>query len=293
MNSVLSSKKYIIFFVGPAFILFLLFGLVPIVFNITLSFFKTNLMSPPVFVCFRNFTNLFNDPIFIRSLKNNLMMVAGSLLAHLPLALFLGTIIFHKIKGAKFFQSVFFLPSVIMGAAIGLTWSFIYNSEFGIVNSILKLLNLTQFTRGWLSEESTVIMAIIVVVMWQYVGYHMVIQIAAMRNIPGSLYEAAAIDGATKWDQFRLITFPLIRRILKIDAVLIITGSLKYFDLIFVMTGGGPNHASEVLSTYMFYQGFRTIKYGYASTIGTILLLLCILAIAFSNIIFKSEKYEF
>jgi raffinose/stachyose/melibiose transport system permease protein len=121
----------------------------------------------------------------------------------------------------------------------------------------------------------------------------MVIQLAAMRNIPRSFYEAASIDGASKWQQFRAITLPLLKPILKIDAILIITGSLKYFDLVFVMTGGGPSHASEVLSTYMYYQGFRTLKYGYAGAIGNILLLLCVAVICLCNVIFKSESYEY
>jgi raffinose/stachyose/melibiose transport system permease protein len=279
--------------VAPAFVIFVFFGLAPILYNFVLSLYRTDLMSPAVFIGFRNYSNLLRDSIFLQSLRNNLLMVTGSFLAHMPLAFLLGSILFHNITGAKFFQSVFFLPCVVCGAAVGLTWNFIYNSEFGMVNRILDLLNMTAFKRQWLSDESTVIFAIIIVVMWQYVGYHMVIQLAAMRNIPRSFYEAASIDGASKWQQFKNITFPLLKPILKIDAILIITGSLKYFDLVFVMTGGGPSHASEVLSTYMYYQGFRTMKYGYAGAIGNILLLLCVAAILLCNIIFKSEKYEY
>jgi raffinose/stachyose/melibiose transport system permease protein len=277
----------------PAFFLFVAFGLFPILYNFMVSLYRTDLMSPAVFIGFRNYSNLLRDRIFIQSVRNNLLMVAGSLIAHMPLALLLGTLLFNKIRGGKFFQSVFFLPCVICGVAIGLTWIFIYNSEFGLVNKVFELLSLPGLRRQWLSDETTVIFAIIIVVMWQYVGYHMVIQIAAMRNIPRSLYEAAEIDGASKWRQFTSITFPLIKHILKIDAVLIITGSLKYFDLVFVMTRGGPNHASEVLSTYMYYQGFRTLKYGYASAIGTVLLLLCIITIVICNKVFKSEPIEY
>ena len=237
-------------------------------------------MSPAKFVGLRNYKNLLtNDAIFIQALKNNLLMVGGSLLAHLPLALLLSLLLFRsKIKGAKFFQSVFFLPCVVCGTAVGLAWTFIYNSQFGLINSVLDFLNMAGWKHQWLSEESTVIFAIIIVVMWQYVGYHMVIQLAAMRNISPDIFEAAAIDGASKWQQFRYLILPLIKPILKIDSILIITGSLKYFDLVFVMTGGGPSHASEVLATYMYYQGFRTLKYGYASAIGNVLLLLCIVA---------------
>jgi ABC-type sugar transport systems, permease components len=286
----LNSKKYIILFVGPAFLVFVVFGLVPIVYNFVLSLYRTDLMSASVFVGLQNYKSLLHDTIFWQSLKNNLLMVVGSLIAHLPIALLLSTLLFNKVKGSKFFQSVFFMPCVVCGTAVGLAWSFIYNSEFGLVNSILKMLKLTHFQHQWLSEEKTVIFAIIIVVMWQFVGYHMVIQLAAMRNLSPSLFEAAKIDGATKWQQFYCITLPLIKPILKIDSILIITGSLKYFDLVFVMTGGGPSHASEVLSTYMYYEGFRTMKYGYASAIGNILLLLCVFAICLCNIVFRTKK---
>ncbi|MCW5953331.1 MAG: sugar ABC transporter permease, partial [Propionibacteriaceae bacterium] len=285
--------RYIALFVGPAFAVFALFGLVPIVYNVVLSFYRTDLMSPAQFIGLANYANLLNDSIFLKSVGNNLLMVVGSLLAHLPLALLLANILFHKIRGSQFFQSVFFLPSVVCGVAVGLTWTFIYNSEFGMVNRILDLLNLTGLQREWLSEPDTVMLAIIIVVMWQFVGYHMVIQLAAMRAIPGELFESALVDGASGWQRFRNITFPLIKPVLKIDVVLIVTGSLTYFDLGFAMTRGGPNHASEVMSTYMYYQAFRTMKYGYASAIGNVLLILCVLAIALSNVVFKSEKLEY
>ena len=194
---------------------------------------------------FKNYINLFNDVTFRQALGNNILMVIGSLIAHVPLALFFANIIFNKIKGSHFFQTVFFLPSVICGVAVGLMWTFIYNPEFGLVNKILEMLGLGGLKQQWLSNPKTTLICIIVVVMWQFVGYHM------------------------------------------------ITGSLKYYDLIAVMTGGGPDHASELLSTYMYYQGFRNLKYGYSASIGTILLILCVLAVVLSNTVFKSEKIEY
>ena len=279
----------IIFFVAPALLILIVFGLIPIVYNFIMSLYQIDLMSPGVFVGLRNYEILFHDWVFQQALKNNIFLVCGSLIAHLVVALFLANILFTKLRGTNFFQSAFFLPSVITGVAVGLTWTFIFNSEFGMVNKILEILNLAQFQHQWLADKDTAMLAIIIAVMWQYVGYHMVIQLAAMRNIPGELFEAAALDGASKWRQFTDITFPLIKPVLKVDAILIITGSLKYFDLVFVMTRGGPNHATEVLSTYLYYQGFRTLKYGYASAIGNILLLLCVLAIVFSSLVFKSD----
>ena len=293
MNKVFSNKKSIALFVLPAFLLYAAFVLIPIVYNIYLSFFQTNMMSPPRFVGVKNYVNLSRDRTFTSSLRNNILMVAGSLIAHLPLALFFGNILFQKIKGSHFFQTVFFLPSVICGVAVGLTWSFVYNSEFGLLNKLLGMLGLGNLARAWLANKYAALFCIIVVVMWQFVGYHMIIQIAAMKNIPSTLYEAAGIDGASKWTQFKTITFPLIKPILKIDAVLIITGSLKYYDLVAVMTGGGPNHATELMSTYMFFQGFRTLKYGYSASIGVILLVLCMCSVLLSNLVFKSEIVEF
>ena len=293
MDKILGNKKNIALFVLPGLLIYFVFLLIPIIYNLGISFYQTDLMSPGKFIGFKNYINLFNDVTFRQALGNNILMVIGSLIAHVPLALFFANIIFNKIKGSHFFQTVFFLPSVICGVAVGLMWTFIYNPEVGLVNKILEMLGLGGLKQQWLSNPKTTLICIIVVVMWQFVGYHMIIQLAAMKNIPSSLYEAAEIDGASKWVQFKDITFPLIKHILKIDVVLIITGSLKYYDLIAVMTGGGPDHASELLSTYMYYQGFRNLKYGYSASIGTILLILCVLAVVLSNTVFKSEKIEY
>ena len=293
MDKILGNKKNIALFVLPGLLIYFVFLLIPIIYNLGISFYQTDLMSPAKFIGFKNYINLFNDVTFRQALGNNILMVIGSLIAHVPLALFFANIIFNKIKGSHFFQTVFFLPSVICGVAVGLMWTFIYNPEFGLVNKILEMLGLGGLKQQWLSNPKTTLICIIVVVMWQFVGYHMIIQLAAMKNIPSSLYEAAEIDGASKWVQFKDITFPLIKHILKIDVVLIITGSLKYYDLIAVMTGGGPDHASELLSTYMYYQGFRNLKYGYSASIGTILLILCVLEVVLSNTVFKYEKIEY
>ncbi len=293
MNKVLSDKKTIAVFVLPALFLYGLFVLIPIIYSIYLSFFQTDLMSKHVFVGIKNYRNLLNDRFFIKAVQNNLLLVVGSLIAHLPLALFFGNALFKKMKGSKFFQSVFFLPSVICGAGVGLLFNMVYNSQFGIVNTVLDLLKLGSLKHAWLSEEKTVMVALIFVVMWKFVGYHMIIQVAAMKAIPQSLFEAAKIDGASSGQQFFNITLPLIKHVIKIDVILIITGSLKYFDLIWSMTKGGPNHASEVMATYMYYQGFRTLKFGYASAIGAVMLLMCMLIIWLVNRVLKTEKIEF
>ena len=268
MNKVMGNKKTIALFVLPAFIIYAIFALAPIFYNVYLSLFDTDLMSKMNFVGIKNYLSLFSDKTFKHAFGNNILMVVGSLVAHMPLAMFFGNAIFKKIKGASFFQTVFFLPCVICGVAVGLTWTFVYNGNYGLLNGFLKAIGLGGLQQMWLANKETAMLCIIIVIMWQYVGYHMVIQLAAMRNI----------------------TFPLIKPILKIDAVLIITGSLKYYDLVAVMTSGGPNHATEVMSTYMYYQSFNILNYGYASAIGVVLMLLCILSVGISNRVFKTDE---
>ena len=290
MKEVMGNKKAIAVFVLPALLLYSVFALFPIVYNIYLSFFDTNLMEVNTFVGLKNYIDLFHDGTFLMALRNNIIMVIGSLIAHMPLAMFFANAIFKKIRGANFFQTVFFLPCVICGVAVGLTWTFIYNGNYGLLNAFLKVIGLGKYAQVWLANKDIAIIMIIIVVMWQYVGYHMIIQLAAMRNINADLFEAADIDGATQWQQFTNITFPSIKPILAIDAVLIITGSLKYYDLIAVMTASGPNHATEVMSTYMYYSAFNILRYGYSSAIGVILLILCMLSVQLSNVVFKSEE---
>lgn len=293
MDKILRNKKYIAMFVGPAFLVYAVFGLIPILYNLYLSLFKTNLLGDAAFIGFKNYVNLMKDQFFRAAVVNNLKFVVGSYIAHMLLALLLSNILFQKIKGAKLFQSVFFMPSVMCGTAIGMLWMFIYHPEFGLVNGLLSGIGLEKYTHIWLSDEKTVIPALIIVTMWQFVGYHMVIQLAGMKNIDASLYEAASIDGATRWQQFTRITFPLMKPILKIDSVLIVTGSLKLYDLVAVTTSGGPNHASEVLSTYMYTQGFKALKFGYSSSIATMLLLLCIGATLIINLVFTGKEVEY
>lgn len=289
MSRVMGDKKTIAVLILPGFIIYAIFALFPILYNIYLSLFDTDLMSGSTFVGLKNYIDLFKDKTFTHAFLNNILMVIGSLIAHLPLAMFFANAIFKKIRGASFFQTVFFLPSVLCGVAVGLTWTFIYNGNYGLLNAFLKLIGLGSMAQVWLSNKHAALICIIIVVMWQFVGYHMVIQLAAMRNIDQSYYEAAEIDGATGWQQFKYITFPMIKPILKIDTVLIITGSLKYYDLVAVMTNGGPNHATELMSTYMYYQSFNIMRYGYASAIGVILMLLCMATVGISNAVFKTK----
>ena len=206
MKSIRSNKYTILLFVAVPMLIYVFFALIPILYNIYISLFDTNLLTPGKFVGLKNYARLLKDTTFLRALRNNIFLVIGSLTAHMGLGLFFANAIFQKVKGSKFFQSVFFLPSVICGVAVGLIWTFVYHGNYGLLNAFLKLIGQGDLQQVWLSNKNLALICIIVVVMWQWVGYHVVIQLAAMRNIPQELYEAAQLDGASEWQQFKNIT---------------------------------------------------------------------------------------
>ena len=164
---------------------------------------------------------------------------------------------------------------------------------FGIINKVLEFLGLGGLTRLWLADKKTVLPSIIVTICWQFVGYHMILYLAAVENIPKEIKEAALIDGVNNWTMIRYITLPLIRHVIRIDTVLMATGSLRFFDLIYVMSNGGPNHASEVIASYMYYKSFRDMQYGYGSAVAMVLLVLCLLITFILNRVFHSDKVEY
>ncbi len=226
------------------------------------------------FLGFGNWITLFHDPVFWRSLTNNLTLAIVSILIQLPLGLILGVFVSSKLKGARFLKLVYFLPMLLSSVAIGLTWNFIYEPTFGLLNAFLRIIGLGQFARGWLGEPHFALWAVMGAICWQYIPYYMVLFAAALAGIPQELYEAAYIDGASKTQGFFAITLPLLKNTIRIACVLSLTGSLRYFDLLFVMTGGGPDHASELMATYMFKQAFTAFRMGYGSTIAMFMFIL-------------------
>lgn len=290
MKKAFSKKTDIILFVAPAFIVYVVFCLYPLIDNIYLSFFKADLLSPNKYIGLKNYLKLLKDQSFLLSVRNVLIWTAICYIMQMSVGLFFAFVLFQKIKGVSLFQTVFFMPSVICSTAIALLWKFVYHPNFGILNSALTALGLENLCHNWLADEKTALFAVVVIAMWQYIGYHMVIYLSGMNNLNPEVFEAADIDGASKWQQFWRIMFPLLRNILRIDSVLIVTGALKAYDLVAVTTSGGPSHATETLATYMFQQGFRNLKFGYSSAIAVVLLLLCMIFTALANRIYRQNN---
>lgn len=295
MERLLRDKKMILLFVGPAVLLFVCIILGPMIYGIALSLFEWDGMSDPKFIGFDNFTFMFTqDVTFWVSFKNSIFFVIFSLISQQFLGLLTAIILTNNIKFKNLFKNIYYLPVVLSSAAVGLLWSFIFHPQIGVLNGILASVGITG--PNWLYEISgwlpLPLWCIGIVAMWQYMGSTMMLYMAAIQGIPESLYEAAYIDGASRIKCIRYITLPLITPMVKISTVLSCIGSLKFFDLIFTMTRGGPAHATEVLASHLYTRSFTQWEYGYGSALAIILIILCLLFTFVLNKLVKVENYE-
>lgn len=279
MNRVLSNKKAVFIFLLPALVLFLTIIIVPIFMSVTYSLTEWDGIGKKVFTGFDNYKELFltNSDGFWRAVKNSLIFAAGSVFVQLPISLILALILARGVKGERFYVSVYFIPVLISTVVIGQLWMKIYNPQYGLLNTVLRSMGLEQHTGNWLGDTKKVIFAVIVPVLWQYIGYHMLLMYASVRSISEEIFEAARIDGANGIQTALHITIPLMKPILKVCVTFAVVGSLKNFDLVYVMTGGGPAGASQLPSTLMVETIFSRNMYGYGSSMAIFIILECFL----------------
>ena len=282
MNKMYSNKWYIIIFLLPALILFCGVLIAPIGASGYFSFFDWNGFTEKTFIGLSNYKELFtSDSIgFMKALGNSLLLAALSVFLQLPLALGLALVLGKKIKGERAFLSVYFMPVLISTVVIGQLWLKIYNPDYGVLNVALRAVGLDNLAHIWLGDKATALGAVFVPILWQYVGY----------SVPPELREAAMLDGATDGQVNRYIVLPYIKPIIKISVIFAVTGSLKSFDLIYVLTNGGPLHATEVPSTLMISMLFLRNRYGMGSTIAVLLIALCFAFALLINFVFKEEE---
>jgi raffinose/stachyose/melibiose transport system permease protein len=282
-------------FILPAFALMTVFLIYPIFDSVILSFYHWRGISSAAykFVGLANYKDLFTNKYFYISLKNVGWFLLVGLTVQMWLSVTLALIISNELKGTRFFKTAFFTPVVLPLTAVGLMWSFILYPNGGPLNLMLESLGLKMLARNWLGETATVSVTVALVNMWVWAGFNMLIFAAGMTNIPEELYEAAKIDGADGLTKFFYVTVPLLKESFKVYILLCITGCLRVFDIVFVMTGGGPNGASDMPGTLLYYQAFRYENFGLASSIGTFILVTGLIASAFLNwFANRSEKIE-
>ena len=292
MKRMFSKKIHIIIFLLPALLLFCGVLIAPIGASAYFSLFDWNGFGEKTFIGFSNYKELFtSDAIgFLRALRNSLLLAALSVFLQLPLALALALTLGKKIKGERLFLSVYFMPVLISTVVIGQLWLKIYNPDYGILNVFLRTVGLGDWARIWLGTKDTALGAVFVPTLWQYVGYHMLLLYAGVKSVPPELREAAMLDGASDGQVNRYIVLPYIKPIIRISVIFAVTGSLKSFDLIYVLTNGGPLHATEVPSTLMINMLFLRNRYGMGSTIAVLLIVLCFGFALLISAIFREEE---
>jgi raffinose/stachyose/melibiose transport system permease protein len=293
MNAILRNKKTIILFLLPALSLYVVLVMYSIINAFYYSLFSWNALSPKVFIGLKNYIRMLNDETFLLSLGNVLFILLFSVIFQQLAGFLWAVLLTGKTVGKNLYRNIFFAPAVISSVAVGLMWTFIFHPNLGLVNSLLDFIGLDSWTRPWLQDKITALWAISFVTSWQYAGYSMILFIAAIQNIPSSIFESARIDGANAFGIIRHITLPLIKPMIKVNTIIICIGSLKFFDLVYSMTGGGPVHRTEVLASYIYTRSFQFFEYGYGNALSIILLTVCLFFTVVINKIFKTENLEY
>jgi len=265
----------------PAFALYAAFMLWPIGQTVWLSLTSWNGLSlSPTWVGLENYQRLIGDERFFASLGNNLLWVMGSWLAQ-GLGLLLAAILSASwIRGRTFFRTVIFIPVTMSLVIVGIVWDQIYQPNTGLLNSGLAAIGLDPLTQGWLAQPDTAMSAVIATANWTYYGFAMVILLGGMQNIDPNLYEAASLDGAGAWARFRHITVPGIQNQITLLLVISFINTLKTFDLVYVMTNGGPGTATEVVAYYIYALAFVTNQVGYAASAAVVLTVIILIITA-------------
>ena len=265
--------------VAPALVMFFVFIIYPLLSTIYLSLYDYGLTDARLrFVGVGNFVELASDPVFWRALGNNLTILAVSVIVQVGLGLILAALIDRGARwGRSIFRTLNFAPVVMSAVAVGILWQLIDDPTVGLANRFVALFGIAPPSQGWLGDPRLAIFSILVVACWQYTGYVMVIVLAGMQSVSQELYEAAALDGAGEVRKFTSVTLPSIRNVIIAVVLITMIGAVKVFDLVYILTRGGPANASQVLSTYIYYNAFTVNRAGYASAISVVLLVIALI----------------
>jgi raffinose/stachyose/melibiose transport system permease protein len=263
---------------APALLLCGIFIFVPAALTIVGSFYTFGLTSQNwVWAGLDNYAQAALDPIFWVALRNNGIIVIGSIVLQVGIGTVLAAILDRGLpRGSTFFRTIIFMPMVVSAVAVALIWLIILDPNIGILNALVKNLGLTPPQRGWLGDPNISIWMVLIVAAWQYTGFMMVLILAGLQGIPKEHYEAAALDGARGLKAFWYITLPSIRNVLLVAVLITTIGGFKVFDFVFVLTQGGPANATQVLGTYIYLQAFNLNNMGYANAIAVVLLAIAV-----------------
>lgn len=260
-------NKPLIFFAGPAVILYIIFFLTPGLNSLRLSVFEWNLFDyvPREFNGVDNYVRLYEDILFRQAVANNLEFMLWVVLFQGGLSLLLAMMLVKNTKTNVLLRAIYFFPTILSSVSVGLIWSFMFESNLGVINTVLNRAGFPQLTANWLGDENIALYAIVITQVWFHTGQMMVIYVAGLQQIPAELYESARIDGANAFQIFRKVTWPLIIPTGFVVVAYTTIQSFRAFDLVYTMTGGGPNYSTEILATRIYTLGLLQGRYGYAA----------------------------
>ncbi|KAF6655231.1 carbohydrate ABC transporter permease [Paenibacillus polymyxa] len=293
----LKKKKqhpFAIIFILPSLILYTLFVIVPTLGSVYLSFTSWNGISEDIrFIGFANFVEIWNSPRVHNALKNTLIMTISLVIleniAAIAMALMVDRIRWFK----NLFRSIFYFPTLLSGIVMGFVWAMILNYNFGVVNKILDTVGLGSWAVDWLGDPKYAMLSIILSTVWKGAGYYMIIYLAGLQGIPADLSEAASIDGANGWQQFRYITFPLLAGSMTVCMVLSMISALKIFDQIAVMTDGGPGFATETLTYIIYKVGFGELRQGFGTALAIVLFVIILIITIIQVKILRKREVQY
>jgi raffinose/stachyose/melibiose transport system permease protein len=277
-------------FMLPALALYALFVLFPIVQAARFSVFDWNgLKAMDHFVGLANFQRALGDPVFLGAVSHNAFIIILSLAVQIPLALSLALILNRRFRGRAILRLIFFAPYVIAEVITAIVWSLLLQPN-GLAEHLMTAIGLGDAYEPWLASRDTVLIAMFFIITWKYFGFHMILLLAGLQGIPRELEEAAAIDGASRWQGIRYVILPLLGPTIRVSVFLSIIGSIQLFDLVWVTTRGGPVNASNTMAVYMFDRGFVRFQFGYGSAVAVILFLICFaLALAYQRWVLRRD----
>ena len=266
-------------FLLPALVLYIVFVIFPIIQAAHFSLYKWNGLGPlDDFVGLKNYQVALASDVFWQAVSNNVLVIVLSLLLQIPFSLGLAVLLNRRFPGRAIFRLLFFVPYVLSEAITGIVFSLLLRPD-ALFDAALKTVGLEGMIQDWLGNTDVVMITLFVIISWKYFGFHMILLLAGLQGIPKEVEEAALIDGAGRWQAFRYVTFPLIGPTLRVSIFLSVIGALQLFDMVWVMTGGGPLNASTTMAVNMFKTGFTRQQMGYGSALA-VLLFICALVVA-------------
>lgn len=266
-------------FVLPAFLLYTVFMIYPFFQSIYFAFTDWDGAQPEKhFVGFDNFRALIHDDLLRTSLRHTVIWVVVGTIVPIVIGLPLAMLLWRRPKGFTLFRTVYFMPQVLSSVVIAIVWGWIYNPIFGILNQTLERIGLDSLSRPWLGDPDVALYAVLVAAIWAETGFVFVVFLAGLQNVSKDLIEAATLDGANAWRRFRDVTVPELANVITVVTALLLIGGFSVFDVVFAMTGGGPNNATQVIATYTYDQAFTKNHVGYASTLSLVITVLSLIA---------------